>query len=61
MDLTARLDLGELHLRTLSPNDADLLVAAVGLMLDSPQSAELAYWYGPSGGDRASACAACGP
>jgi hypothetical protein len=94
MDLTARLDLGELRLRTLLPDDAELLVeatrqergralwgprpagpyalddartalqhwdpaegtqasygvlradrlvAAVGLMLDGPHSAELAY------------------
>ena len=98
MDLTARLDLGELRLRTLLPDDADLLVeatrqeqgralwgprpagphslddartalqqwdpaegtqvsygvlradrlvAAVGLMLDGPHSAELAYWVRP--------------
>jgi RimJ/RimL family protein N-acetyltransferase len=98
MDLTARLDLGELRLRTLLPDDADLLVeatrqeqgralwgprpagpyslddartalqqwdpaegkqasygvlradrlvAAVGLMLDSPHGAELAYWVRP--------------
>jgi RimJ/RimL family protein N-acetyltransferase len=98
MDLTARLDLGELRLRTLLPDDAgllvgatrqeqgralwgpspagpysldeartalqqwdpaggkqasygvlraDRLVAAVGLMLDGPHSAELAYWVPP--------------
>jgi RimJ/RimL family protein N-acetyltransferase len=98
MDLTARLDLGDLCLRTLLPDDAallvaatrheqapalwgprpagpyslgdastalqqwdpaqgerasygvlraDRLVAALGLMLDSPQSAELAYWVRP--------------
>ena len=98
MDLAAQLDLGELRLRTLLPDDAELLVeatrqeqgrapwgprpagpyslddartalrqwdpadgkqvsygvlradrlvAAVGLMLDSPQSAELAYWVRP--------------
>jgi RimJ/RimL family protein N-acetyltransferase len=98
MDLTVRLDLGDLRLRTLLPDDAallveatrheqapalwgprpagpyslgdastalrqwdsargkqasygvlraDRLVAALGLMLDSPQSAELAYWVRP--------------
>jgi RimJ/RimL family protein N-acetyltransferase len=98
MDLTARLDPGELRLRTLLPDDAELLVeatrrergralwgprpagpyslddartalqqwdpaegkqvsygvlradrlvAAVGLMLDGPHSAELAYWVRP--------------
>jgi RimJ/RimL family protein N-acetyltransferase len=98
MDLTAQLDLGELRLRTLLRDDAELLVeatgrerapalwgprpagpyslddartalqqwdpaegkqasygvlraerlvAAVGLMLDSPHSAELAYWVRP--------------
>ena len=98
MDLTVRLDLGELRLRTLLPDDAELLVeatrqergqalwgprpagpyslddartalqhwdpaggtqasygvlradrlvAAVGLMLDGPHSAELAYWVRP--------------
>ena len=98
MDLAARLDLGDLHLRTLLPDDtallveatrneqapalwgprpagpysvnhastalqhwdpargkqasygvlrADRLVAALGLMLDRPHSAELAYWVPP--------------
>ena len=98
MDLTAQLDLGDLRLRTLLQDDAELLVeatrqeqapalwgprpagpyslddartalqhwdpaggkrasygvlrtdrlvAALGLMLDSPQSAELAYWVRP--------------
>ena len=98
MDLTAQLDLGDLRLRTLLPDDAPLLVeatrneqapalwgprpagpyslddartalqqwdpargeqasygvlqaerlvAAVGLMLDSSHSAELAYWVRP--------------
>jgi RimJ/RimL family protein N-acetyltransferase len=98
MDLTVRLDLGDLHLRTLLPDDTallveatrneqapalwgprpagpysvndastalqhwdpargkqasygvlrtDRLVAALGLMLDRPQSAELAYWVRP--------------
>ena len=98
MDLIARLDLGDLRLRTLLRDDAELLVeatrqeqgralwgprpagpysvddartalqywdpaggkrasygmlradrlvAALGLMLDSPQSAELAYWVRP--------------
>ena len=98
MDLTARLDLGDLHLQTLLPDDtallveatrneqapalwgprpagpysvndastalqhwdpargkqasygvlrADRLVTALGLMLDRPQSAELAYWVRP--------------
>jgi RimJ/RimL family protein N-acetyltransferase len=98
MDLTAQLDLGDLHLRTLVPDDApllveatrreqapalwgprpvgpyspedastalrqwdpargeqasygvlraDRLVAALGLMLDHPGSAELAYWVRP--------------
>jgi [ribosomal protein S5]-alanine N-acetyltransferase len=98
MDLTAQLDLEDLHLRTLFQADAallveatrheqaralwgprpagpyslddartalqqwdpapgklasygllqaDRLVAALGLMLDSPQSAELAYWVRP--------------
>ena len=98
MDFTARLDLGDLRLRTLLPDDAELLVeatrherapalwgprpagpyslddartalrrwdpareerasygvlradqllAALGLMLDGPRSAELAYWVRP--------------
>jgi RimJ/RimL family protein N-acetyltransferase len=98
MDLNAQLEMGDLRLRTLSPDDAallveatryeqaralwgprpagpyslddarmalrqwdpargeqasygvlraDRLVAAVGLMLDGPQSAELAYWVRP--------------
>jgi len=50
------LDLGDLRLRTLSTEDAALLVeatraarlvGALGLMVDGPHSAELAYWVRP--------------